>query len=120
MCHSSLQDVTACPEYPVHNYTLVVVDSEGNRATQTSQTTGDIVNISISGLIENPCYSYYVIATNQFGNSRPSIACRCKEICNLVIIETGLPCIVAIFATTVPSMEACPGATFSKILLSLV
>ena len=84
----SIQDVTACLEYPVHNYTLVVEDSEGNRATQTSQATGDIVEISISGLKENSCYSYHVIATNQFGESRPSIACKCIEIIyNLVIVE---------------------------------
>ena len=69
---SSLQDVTSCPEYPVHNYTLVVVDSEGNRTTQTSQATGDVVNIAISGLRENLRYSYHVIATNQFGDSNRS------------------------------------------------
>ena len=56
----------------------MVVDSEGNRTTQTSQATGDIVNIAISDLIENTRYSYHVIATNQFGNSNPSTA---VEIC---------------------------------------
>ena len=58
----------------MHNYTLVVEDSEGNGATQTSQATGDIVNVSISGLMENVCYSYHVLATNQFGHSKPSAA----------------------------------------------
>ena len=67
-----MQDSTRCPEYPVHNYTLVVVDSEGNRATQTSQATGNIVNITISGLRENTHYSYHVLATNQFGDSNSS------------------------------------------------
>ena len=56
----------------MHNYTLVVEDSEGNRTTQTSQATGDIVSIAISGLIESTHYSYHVIATNQFGDSNPS------------------------------------------------
>ena len=65
----------------MHNYTLVVVDSEGNRTTQTSQATGDIVNIAISGLRENMCYSYHVLATNQFGDSMPSAAVVvCKHI----------------------------------------
>ena len=67
-----MQAVNSCPEYPVHNYTLVVVDSEGNRATQTSQATGDIVNIAISGLREDTRYSYQVLGTNQFGDSNPS------------------------------------------------
>ena len=56
----------------MHNYTLVVEDSEGNRTTQTSQATGDIVNIIIRGLRENTPYNYRVIATNQFGDSNPS------------------------------------------------
>ena len=56
----------------MHNYTLVVVDSEGNRTTQTSHATGDIVNITISGLMENTRYRYHVIATNQFGASPAS------------------------------------------------
>ena len=66
----------------MHNYTLVVVDSEGNRTIQTSQATGDIVNISISGLLENTCLGYHVLATNQFGDSKPSVAvyvCKCIE-----------------------------------------
>ena len=76
----SIQDVSSCPEYPVHNYTLVVVDSEGSRTTQTSQATGDIVNIAISGLRENTRYSYYVIATNEFGDSNPSARQERQEI----------------------------------------
>ena len=68
----SMQDAAQCQEYPVHNYTLVVEDFEGNIMQQTSQATGDIVNISISDLMENTRYSYHVLATNQFGNSNPS------------------------------------------------
>ena len=67
----------------MRNYTLVVVDSEGNRATQTSQATGDVVNITISDLIENMCYSYHVLATNWFGDSKPAAAVVvCKHIIN--------------------------------------
>ena len=58
--------------YPPHNYTLVVVDSGGNRGAQTSQATGGRVDLVIHGLVENTHYWYYVIATNQFGNSLPS------------------------------------------------
>ena len=56
----------------MHNYTLVVEDSAGDRITETSQATGDTVSIAISGLIENTRYSYHVIATNQFGASPAS------------------------------------------------
>ena len=74
----SIQDIS-CPQYPVHNYTLVVVDSEGNRTTQTSQATGDIVSIAISGLRENTRYRYHVIATNQFGDSNRSTPVKIGE-----------------------------------------
>ena len=57
---------------PVLNYTLVVEDPEGDITTRTSQATGDIVSITIPGLMENTRYSYHVIATNQFGDSNPS------------------------------------------------
>ena len=63
----------------MHNYTLVVVDSEGNRATQTSQATGDVVSIAVSDLRENTRYSYYVIAANQFGNSNSSTLVEISE-----------------------------------------
>lgn len=56
----------------MHNYTLVVEDTEGNRTTQTSQATGDRVSIVISDLTENARHSYHVLATNQFGNSHIS------------------------------------------------
>ena len=68
----------------MHNYTLVVVDSEGNRATQTSQATGDVANILISGLIENTCYRYQVLATNQFGDSDPSTPVEIGKCINAV------------------------------------
>ena len=68
----------------MHNYTLVVEESEGNRATQTSQATGDIVNITISGLIENTCYRYQVLATNQFGDSDPSTPVEIGKCINAV------------------------------------
>lgn len=71
-CLHPAQNVTPCSEYPVHSYTLVVVDSGGITTTQTSQATEDTVNIAISGLRENSHYSYYVLATNQFGDSNPS------------------------------------------------
>lgn len=69
-----LQKLTICPEYPVHSYTLVVEDSEGNMTTHTSQATDhmDTVTITVSGLRKNSRYSYYVLATNQFGDSNPS------------------------------------------------
>ena len=71
VCRYSLQGagVISCPE---RNYTLVVVDSEGTRATQTSQATGDVVNIVVRDLRENTRYRYHVVATNRFGNSDPS------------------------------------------------
>ena len=56
----------------MYNYTLVVVDSEGDKTSQTSQATGDIVSIDISDLREDTRYNYHVLATNQFGNSNSS------------------------------------------------
>ena len=51
-------------------YTLVLVDSEGNRRNETSLSlTG---NLSISGLMENTCYTYYIVAVNSIGNQTSS------------------------------------------------
>ena len=67
----------------MHNYTLVVEDSEGNRISKTSQATGDVVNITISDLKENSYYSYYVLATNQLGDI---IIIQMESECTLLII----------------------------------
>ena len=63
----------------MHNYTLVVVDSEGNRISKASQATGDIVNITIRDLKENSYYSYYVLATNQLGNISTQMESECTS-----------------------------------------
>ena len=108
----------------MHNYTLVVEDSEGGITTQTSQATGDIVNIVISGLREGTCYNYQVLATNQFGNSNPSISvvvCKCIEciVHNLGHKSKLVFYVVAVNDTTdvFGVIKACPGTTTSKISL---
>ena len=64
-----LQEAMACPEYPVMKYTLVLEDSEGDRNETSLSLTG---NVSISGLMENVCYTYYIVAVNSVGNSTSS------------------------------------------------
>ena len=59
----------------------MVVDSEGDRITRTSQATGETVSIAISDLRENTRYSYHVIATNQFGDSNRSTRLEIGEKC---------------------------------------
>ncbi len=63
-----------CPDYPVHNYTLVV--NNGNwslSTTQTSQaTSGAQVKLVVEALMENSQFTYYVKATNRFGDSNSS------------------------------------------------
>ena len=66
------QDVMECQDYPVHNYTLVLKNPEGQRAVRTSQATGDVVSITIEGLKEDTLYTYCVTASNQFGTSKAS------------------------------------------------
>ena len=71
-----MQNVTPCPYYPPHNYTLVVEeDSEGNSTdpiSQTAMATGSLIRIGVSDLMENTYYLYHVMATNQFGSSHQS------------------------------------------------
>ena len=112
----------------MHNYTLVVEDSEGNRATQTSQATGDVANISISGLIENTCYSYQVLATNQFGGSNPSTPMEIGKYINAFHSLAGHKSLSTIAVATDDMMMdtttediVCPvGTTTSKTLFHLV
>ena len=77
-----------CPAYPVHNYTLVVGDSGGNRTAHTSPASGDTVHLVVEGLLENTSYWYYVVATNQFGSSNHSTPvqmgeCGCMHACTV-------------------------------------
>ena len=52
------------------SYTLVLVDSEGNGINQSSSvTTGQLLSISVTGLVENSMYSYYIMATNRIGDN---------------------------------------------------
>ena len=71
-----MQNVTPCPYYPPHNYTLVVEeDSTGNMTdpiSLTAMATGNLIRIVVSDLMENTHYLYHVIATNQFGSSQQS------------------------------------------------
>ncbi len=46
------------------SYTLVIVDSEGNRINQSSLvTTGRSLSLEVNRLMENSLYSYYIMAT---------------------------------------------------------
>ncbi len=52
------------------SYTLVIVDSEGNRIDQSSLvTTGQSLSLEVNRLMENSLYSYYIMATNRIGDS---------------------------------------------------
>ena len=51
------------------NYTLILEDSKENRMESSSVTINNkIVTIEIL-LMKNSLYSYYIWATNEFGNS---------------------------------------------------
>ncbi len=51
------------------SYTLVIVDSEGNRINQSSLiTTGQSLSLEVNMLMENSLYSYYIMATNRIGD----------------------------------------------------
>ena len=69
-----MQNVTSCPHYPPHNYTLVVEeDSAGNLTdliVELAMASGILIRIVVSDLMENTHYLYYVIATNQFGSQQ--------------------------------------------------
>ncbi len=58
------------------SYTLVIVDSEGNRLDQSSLvTTGRSLSLEVNMLMENSLYSYYIRATNRIGDSE-STSCK--------------------------------------------
>ncbi len=74
---------TSCPEYPVTSYTLVIVDSEGNRINQSSLfTTGRSLSLEVNMLMENSLYSYYIMATNRIGDSESTSIDICKYYSN--------------------------------------
>ncbi len=50
------------------SYTLVIVDSEGNRINQPSLVSdGRSLSLEVNMLMENSLYSYYIMATNRIG-----------------------------------------------------
>ncbi len=51
------------------SYTLVIVDSEGNRINSSIVTTGQSLSLEVNRLMENSLYSYYITATNRIGDS---------------------------------------------------
>ncbi len=51
------------------SYTLVIVDSEGNRINQSSLITERSLSLEVNMLMENSLYSYYIMATNSIGDS---------------------------------------------------
>ncbi len=60
------------------SYTLVIVDSEGNRINQSS--TGRSLSLEVNRLMENSLYSYYIMATNRIGDSESTSINICKYI----------------------------------------
>ena len=71
-----------CPDYPPHNYNLIVEDSEGNMTIQTSLATGSLIKIDAEDLMEDTRYCFYVVAPNQFGSSNQSSSVEismCRE-----------------------------------------
>ncbi len=71
-----IQAISPCPDY---RYSLHLEDSDGNRLNQTISTSGPVVNFSINGLMENVHYLYYVMASNQFGDSNMSALVEISE-----------------------------------------
>ncbi len=54
----------------MNNYTLVIMDSEGNIINQSSLvTTERSLSLEVNRLMENSLYSYYIMATNRIGDS---------------------------------------------------
>ena len=63
-----IEFVLQCVAYP-NNYTLMVSrDGFVEVAINSTESTGDIVCITVKNLLENTRYSYYLIATNPFGS----------------------------------------------------
>ncbi len=63
------------------SYTLVIVDSEGNRINQSSLViTGQSLSLEVNMLMENSLYSYYIMATNRIGDSESTSINICKYI----------------------------------------
>ena len=80
-----------CPDYPVLSYTVVMEDDGGS---PIEQVTDSSTTISISGLTEDLSYSYHIIGSNQFGNSRESAPVQfCKLLTNacFIFIRLNLP-----------------------------
>ena len=69
-----------CPDYPPLSYTLVVEDA-GGVAGQTVPASGSVISITVGNLMEDTHYLYYVVATNQIGNSSKSASVEICEQC---------------------------------------
>ena len=65
-------------------YTLVLEDSEGNRNETSLSLTG---SGSISGLMENVCYTYYIVAISSIGNSTSSSKSISKSVLLITLIN---------------------------------
>ncbi len=61
------------------SYTLMIMDSHGNRINQSSLvTTGRSLSLEVNRLMENSLYSYYIMATNRIGDSESTSIDICK------------------------------------------
>ena len=65
-------------------YTLVLEDSEGNRNETSLSLAG---SGSISGLMENVHYTYYIVAINSIGNSTSSSKSISKSVLLITLIN---------------------------------
>ncbi len=70
------------------SYTLVIVDSEGNRINQSSLVTaGRSLSVEVNMLMENSLYSYYIMATNRIGDSESTSLNISKLVLKLMTLK---------------------------------
>ena len=97
-----LQNAALCPEFPILSYTVVVEDMYRNRTVYISSATMDV---SIA-LLEDMHYSFFVVVTNQFGNSSGSTPVTISEAFVLCIIRLMILLLILV-TTDVQNVRIC-------------
>ena len=59
--HTHTQGATSCPDYPVTNHTLVLIESSTSEMIKMEETSDDLSLLAEKYVKENSMYSYHVL-----------------------------------------------------------
>ena len=65
--HTRIQGATSCPDYPVTNHTLVLIESSTSEMIKMEETSDHLSLLAEKYVKENSMYSYHVFVINEAG-----------------------------------------------------